>query len=60
MSHAAEELDVEGLVEEEETRTEAQKRLGLLLGIFAGVVVLVLLVGYLVRANADQGQIRLR
>ena len=55
MSHAAEELDVEGLVEEEETEPKRKKRLGLLLGIFAGVVVLVLLVGYLVRANADQG-----
>lgn len=55
MSHAAEELDVEGLVEDEETEPKRKKRLGLLLGIFAGVVVLVLLVGYLVRANADQG-----
>lgn len=55
MSHAAEELDEEVIGEEEETQPKRKKHLGLLLGIFAGVVIVVLLVGYLVRANADQG-----
>lgn len=57
MSQTDHELDEEVTVveEEEETQPKRAKRLGLLLGIFAAVVVLVLLVGYLVRANADQG-----
>ncbi|GAA4114173.1 ABC transporter substrate-binding protein [Enteractinococcus coprophilus] len=53
MSHAAEELD--DVVGEEETGSKRKKRVALLLAIFAGVIVLVLLVGYLVRANANQG-----
>jgi len=54
MSHAAEPVEEEVALDEAAPKSR-KKTIGILLAIFAGVVILTVLIGYFVRASADDG-----